>query len=928
MINVTDKIKKAYENSTTQIDKITINNKDYRITNVEYYDDCYLDGNIFGTAIGRMLEFEIENTIELEKAEVKYSTGLLIAGIEHWISLGNFIVESIEPNDTTGINKVVAMDYMLKTNIEYESKLDYSSNKITLLQVLQEVCTNSGLELATTSFANSNFIVDSNQFEEGTLNRQVIQAVAQISGTFAKIKSDNKLYLITPKRKGLLVKDVHVITVAELNALPVEKLSACDNEFNLNSYKELVIKRNTHPINLVSLGMSDIEGENIVLRDEDSISSNGENSLVINDNPFAYAQAKREQLITALFDCVKGFEYTAYEISGQSKPYLETGDEIVAIDKEGNLYYSFLFRFNFKSPKGLESEMSAPSITKATVAYQNVPSALEIAKKTEIRVNKQEQTIKGLISQQSETTEKLNQVEMTVDGTKETIKSVETKVDTAQSTADTATTKADNAQNTADTANTNAQNAQKTADENTTKITTTTTKVAEIEKNVEEVKVSVSQIESKVGENSIANGNFENDLTGWSKSTAGTTTGSVTVQEESETKYAQIVSKSDSTKLLQKITGLAKDIQYTLLFNAYDNGDLEIDVEGGVFQVDIVQYKLGSEEILEQITTPIYVTTENKPYTVQFTPEEDVDIEVIFTLDNPFVSNYTMSVMLSDVSLCSGAIAEQLAKLEMKSNKMNLEVGKKVNNEDFTGANIMLKINDDDSSEAQINADKININGTVSANGNFKVGTDGKMECTDATINGGNVTINDSSTSYGTSKLKIKGSDTKGYMSSTALEMYHDDFSSGVALAIDGIQGGNQIIAYSIDGSVGIGFGEIWADGNIYGANISSDKRLKENIAESDINAIEIIKKIGVKSFDWKNNKKHINAGYIAQEMEEIDENFVLKKPVTNKDGQVIDYKYYMNELPIVATLTKAIQEQQEIIESLQKQIKELKEGK
>jgi chromosome segregation ATPase len=158
--------------------------------------------------------------------------------------------------------------------------------------------------------------------------------------------------------------------------------------------------------------------------------------------------------------------------------------------------------------------MSAPSITKATVAYQNVASALDIAKQTERKVDKQNQIIEDLVSQQTETTEKLNQVEMTVDGTKETIKSVETKVETAQSTADTATTKADNAQtsannaqstantantkadnaqNTADTANTNAQNAQKTADENTTKITTTTTKVAEIEKNVDGITNTVSE---------------------------------------------------------------------------------------------------------------------------------------------------------------------------------------------------------------------------------------------------------------------------------------------------------------------------------------------------------------------------------------------------------------------------------------------------
>ena len=237
----------------------------------------------------------------------------------------------LEPNDTTNITKIVSMDYMLKSNVEYDSKLDYSSGKITMLDVMEEACKQIDIELATKDFVNKDFIVDSNQFEKGTLIRQVFQAVAQMSGTFAKIRNDNKLYLITPKRKGLLVKEVHTMKVEELNKLPVEKLSACENSFYTNSYSELVLKRNTHPINLVSLGMSDVEGENITLRDEESIIKNGENSLVINDNPFAYTQEKREQLITALFDAIKGFEYTAYEMKGQAKFYLETGDEVAAI---------------------------------------------------------------------------------------------------------------------------------------------------------------------------------------------------------------------------------------------------------------------------------------------------------------------------------------------------------------------------------------------------------------------------------------------------------------------------------------------------------------------------------------------------------------------------------------------------------------------
>lgn len=423
MINVTDTIEQAYEQSTTQYDKIILDNEEYAINSVDYGDDCYDEGNIFGTAIARSLDFEIDSNIDLEKKEFKYLTGIKTSvGIE-WIDLGTFIIQDIEPNETTGITKVNAMDYMLKSNIAYKSELDYSSGNITILQVLQEACQQAGLTLATTDFANNTFIVDSNQFDENTLIRQVIQAVAQISGTFAKIKNDDKLYLITPKKAGLTVAQVHKMLVKDLNALPVNKLIGVypDARIKMSDYSELVCKRNTHPINLVSLGMSDVEGENVVMRDEASIAEDGENSLVINDNPFAYTEAKRQQLITALFNKVKGFEYTSFEITGQSKPFLETGDEILVVDKDNTFLSSFLFRFNCKSPKGLESEMSAPSLTKATVEYQNIASAEQVAKRTELRVDKQEQTITGIIEQQTETENKLTKVEQDIDGIKQTV---------------------------------------------------------------------------------------------------------------------------------------------------------------------------------------------------------------------------------------------------------------------------------------------------------------------------------------------------------------------------------------------------------------------------------------------------------------------------------------------------------------------------
>ena len=64
-------------------------------------------------------------------------------------------------------------------------------------------------------------------------------------------------------------------------------------------------------------------------------------------------------------------------MKGQCKPYLETGDPIWVLDADGAITSSFLFRFTYSFSNGLESEMSAPSIIKSTVEYQNVPSDLE-----------------------------------------------------------------------------------------------------------------------------------------------------------------------------------------------------------------------------------------------------------------------------------------------------------------------------------------------------------------------------------------------------------------------------------------------------------------------------------------------------------------------------------------------------------------------
>lgn len=119
-------------------------------------------------------------------------------------------------------------------------------------------------------------------------------------------------------------------------------------------------------------------------------------------------------------------------------------------------------------------------------------------------------------------------------------------------------------------------------------------------------------------------------------------------------------------------------------------------------------------------------------------------------------------------------------------------------------------------------------------------------------------------------------------------------------------------------------YGDLNVRGNVYANNISSDRRIKDNIKDCEVKALDIINKIQHKQFDKKDDGKHYNIGYIAQDMEEIDPNFIIKREKTD----TLEERYYINELPIIATLSKAIQELSQQVEALQNEIKVLKEEK
>nr|DAI50549.1 MAG TPA: Neck appendage protein [Caudoviricetes sp.] len=103
-------------------------------------------------------------------------------------------------------------------------------------------------------------------------------------------------------------------------------------------------------------------------------------------------------------------------------------------------------------------------------------------------------------------------------------------------------------------------------------------------------------------------------------------------------------------------------------------------------------------------------------------------------------------------------------------------------------------------------------------------------------------------------------------------------------------------------------------DGTVkYWIDRVSDRRLKRDIVDTDVNAINKINQLKMVAFDFIETGKHEEIGLIAQEVETILPSAISKNPEKEDDYLHIDY------VAIVPYLIKAIQELNQKIEKLEK---------
>lgn len=109
----------------------------------------------------------------------------------------------------------------------------------------------------------------------------------------------------------------------------------------------------------------------------------------------------------------------------------------------------------------------------------------------------------------------------------------------------------------------------------------------------------------------------------------------------------------------------------------------------------------------------------------------------------------------------------------------------------------------------------------------------------------------------------------------------------------------------------------------LYTTSQVSDIRLKENVKNSETDALETVNQMKVRQFDWKKERGgwHQNIGFVADELEEIDPNLALGGGY-DENGEM-DIKQ-INSPYLLNYAIKAIQELSAKVDEQEKHIKEL----
>lgn len=373
--------------------------------------------------------------------------------------------------------------------------------------------------------------------------------------------------------------------------------------------------------------------------------------------------------------------------------------------------------------------------------------------------------------------------------------------------------------------------------------------------------------------------------------------------------------------------------------NLLPMGDSRILVNGTVYELGITDVlrkngEVYDEFILEKGQAKVIrrINTDGTVKTEEMTEDlGKLSISLNEGTNTIKILNYTAEItakyaIKNDYTDIFATKVEMNSSITQTADEINLEVRKKVDENE-----VISKINQ--SAEAiSINADKINLNGAVTANENFKIKTDGSMEAKNGTFTGGNISLS-GGTNQNNAKFIIEDPTNNqkfAYITPNSIQAGDSSgndgyfaFNEGVLNVGKGNNGSYLQLTQRDDGTRGKFYMSVTdayvTQGSMHALEYHYDSlaEKKKNIKLYEKNAINIIKNTDVYEFNYKSQEDNYkkNIGFV------IGDNYRTSKEIFTND------KVGINSYSVLGVLWKAVKEQQKQIEEFQQRFKKLEGG-
>ena len=759
-----------------------------------------------------------------------------------YANFGEFVLYDKEEIIEKDSIKLYLFDHLIDTHISYNENplsLDYSNNNVTVLILLQAICTKFGFTLKTNNFTNANKVITEDKYINTKVTyRDILDEISAVAGGFIKIYNKD-LYVAYPTETG------EIIDESNLEKLTIGK--------KIGAFNSLVLARTPQEDNI-------IYPNNI--SDNDRVSIRIENNQIMDKN--------REDFIVDLYNRINGLSYYVFDSTSFGFGYFEFGDIVTIKDLDGIEYKTILTNIIINTDTGIkEKQYTKETIFKET-EYKYASSVEKRMTNTELIVDKQNNKIALLSQEVSDNTDDIASLELTAQGISTNVTSLSNDLANNYST----TTQMNSAIN------------QKANEINL--VVSTKIGANEVVSSINQTSGKISLSSNRLEVNSNNNGIYDYnnfDLRIVQAIIMGWITVSSAISDILDANKSGSITSSDFTTIKNIISGSTtntKSVSGTFKIDTEKPKNCISIIKDGATIVSIGAGGVNTELLTAENIVCGYLPNNQSSFKGVMIDGRNSAIRIVSG------SNEKVEIDTSGIDMHSNTISN--AKISSPTITSPSISNGSISSGTITGATIYFDSNSNVRTVGYTNGGAIRING-----GSFYIENSSGSDIISFSSSGG-ITISNGNTidcyrnlnmhNYNISNVYIRNrwpitngdSKTINYFnfvnnSNTYLEMLTENYG-----------------AYGID---------VW----------SSDARLKENIEDTIVNALDMINKIKHRKFKWKDKDVQEEIGYIAQEIEEVKENFVLKVPQRDEEGNIIDERYQINASKIIPYLSKAIQE-------------------